>query len=139
MSLSPIEESVLVAAYYRGGDDPDTQVWGSNSDQVLTLSLFYTGDIAADDCIERFSRRSYVGSLYDEDGELTELIASRYRVLLSLLQTHPELIEGEGDLKLPADPTYTSCRLTWLGRTFACDLIPSFPMKPHFHNWPDNR
>ena len=44
MPLSLIEKSLLLAAYFRGGNQAD-DVWTSNSDQILTLSLFYTGDI----------------------------------------------------------------------------------------------
>ncbi|HTI51247.1 MAG TPA: hypothetical protein VL475_09860, partial [Planctomycetaceae bacterium] len=136
--LSSIDESLLVAAYLRGGS-PDDGVWVSNSDQIVTLSLFYTGEISSGECAARFSRRSYVGGLYDEKCRLTDRIAARYDRLLELLRAHPELIEGGGDLVTPADPTYTSCRLTLGGRTLACALAPSLPQKPEFPNWPDKR
>jgi hypothetical protein len=55
------------------------------------------------------------------------------------LREHPELIEGSGDLKTPADPTFTSCRLTIAGQTLACARIPSLRVKPEFSNWPDQR
>lgn len=138
MPFSSVEESLLVAAYYRGGS-PDDRIWTSNSDQVVTLSLFYTGDISSEDCIERFSKRGYVSGLYEEDGELNELIETRYRVLIELIRESPELIEGGGNLRLPADPTYTACRLTVAGQEAACLLMQSFRKKPDFPNWPDRR
>lgn len=54
MVLTVIEESLVLAAYYRGGSHDD-QVWTSNTDQILTLSLYFTGDISDTDCVERFS------------------------------------------------------------------------------------
>jgi hypothetical protein len=138
MALSTVEESLLVAAYSRGGS-PDDGCWTSNSDQILALSLFYTGDISSEDCAERFSRKSYVGKLYLPDGELTELIEARYMALIHLLREHPELIEGGGDFETPAYPTFTSCRLTVAGQKLACSLEPAFRQKPDFPNWPDQR
>lgn len=136
MGLASVEQSLLVAAYYRGGN-PDEGVWGSNCDQVITLSLFYTGEISREDCAERFSRRSYVDKLYEMGGRLNKTIEARYRNLIRLIRDHPDLIEGGGDLGRPADPTYTSCRLTNAGLDFARSLIESFPPKPEFPNWPD--
>ena len=136
--LSTIQESLLVAAFYRGGD-PDDQSWVSNSDQILTLSLFYTGDISADECVQRFSRRSYVSHLYQANGELTEMITTRYRQLVLLLREHPKLIEGGGDFETPADPTFTSCRLTVAGQNFAFSIRHSIRQKPEFPNWPDKQ
>jgi hypothetical protein len=136
MPLAKVEESLLVAAFFRGGN-PDDQSWGSNCDQVVTLSLFYTGDISFEECVERFSRRSYVGGLYQESGELDESVKARYCVLISLIAKHSELIKGGGNLKLPADPTYTACRLTLAGERRALVLIPSFRQKPEFPNWSD--
>lgn len=136
MSLTHIQESLLVAAFFRGGN-PDDNVWGSNCDQVVTLSLFYTGGISSDECIERFSRRSYVGGLYDIGGELNTTIKARYRDLIELISNHPDLIQGGGDFDRPADPTYTSCRLTHKGRDIVTTIIPKFPQKPQFPNWPD--
>lgn len=138
MHLSKIEESLLAAAYFRGGG-PDDRAWVSNSDQIVTLSLFYTGDITADDCAERFSRKRCISKLYRPDGKLIETIETRYRQLIDLLGEHPELIEGGGDLVTPSDPTFTSCRLTLAGQELACSLIPSFRPKPEFPNWPDKR
>lgn len=138
MPISAVEKSLLVAAYFRGGSSDDSH-WTSNSDQIVTLSLFYTGDISSEDCAHRFSQRRYVGRLYDEDGQLTEEIATRYQFLINLLREHPELIEGGGDFETPAHPTYTACRLTDAGRDLAAMLIPSFPQKPEFPNWPDKR
>jgi hypothetical protein len=136
--LSPVEKALLLAAYYRGGS-PDDRVWVSNADQIVTLSLFYTDDISSDDCAERFSRRSYVGKLYEAGGRLAEAIETRYGALISLLRRHRELIEGGGDLETPADPTYTSCRLTVAGQVLAHSLKPAFPEKPEFPDWPDKR
>ncbi len=136
--FSTVEESLLLAAYFRGGS-PDDHAWLSNSDQIVTLSLYYTGDISSEDCAERFSRKSYVGKLYQPDGELSELIETRYWHLISLLRKRPELIEGGGDLETPADPTYTSCRLTVAGQRSARTVVSSFRPKPGFPNWPDKR
>ncbi len=138
MPLTSIEESLLLAAYFRGGSQ-DEHAWGSNTDQILTLSLFYTGDISFADCEGRFSIRSYIQDLYDDDGELTEEIEARYRILINLLQEHAELIEGAGNFQFPAHPTYTSCRLTDSGSELALTLLQSFPQKPEFLNWPDKR
>jgi hypothetical protein len=103
------------------------------------LSLFYTGDISCEDCAGRFSSRSSIQNLYDENGELNEEIEVRYGVVINLIQDRPDLIQGAGDLQLPADPTYTSCRLTDSGLKLACDFIDEFPQKPEFANWPDRR
>jgi hypothetical protein len=138
MPLSTIDESLLLAAFFRGGS-LDDQVSVSNSDQVVTLSLFYTGDISFEECAARFSRRSCVGGLYDGECQLMEMIAERYGLLIQLVRDHPDLIEGAGDLRTPADPTFTSCRLTVAGRALALKLIPSFREKPEFPNWPDQR
>lgn len=137
MQLSTIDQSLLLAAYFRGGS-PDDCIWSSNSDQVVTLSLFYTGDISFDDCAERFSLRHYVRQLYDKRG-LTKAVRSRYANLLLLIETHPDLIAGGGDLKKPADPTYTACRLSLAGQELARSYLPLFPQKPPFPNWPDKR
>lgn len=138
MALSQTGKSLLVAAYFRGGS-PDDQGWGSNCDQVITLSLFYTGDISFEECSERFSQRRYVGGLYQNGGELDKSVKRRYRALLKLLRRWPEFIEGAGDLKRPADPTYTSCRLTVAGQKLALMFMPEFRRKPEFPNWPDRR
>lgn len=138
MPLSTVEKSLLVAAYFRGGSEAD-RVWTSNSDQIITLSLFYTGDISAAECANRFSVPGYVQRLYDEDGELSEQIEARYRVLIDLLREHPELIKGGGNFETPAHPTYTACRLTPAGLEECERLIHSFPHKPSFPNWPDKR
>ena len=136
--MKRVQEAVLLAAYFRGGD-PDDAVWTSNCDQVVTLSLFYTGDISADDCVDRFSVKRYVSRLYQENGELDAVIADRYCVLIELLQSYPQLFQGGGNLKTPADPTYTSCRLTHEGQQFATILAMNFPAKPDFPHWPDKR
>ncbi len=134
--LTSVEESLVLAAYFRGGS-PNDGVWISNTDQILTLSLFYTGDISSADCVSCFAKRSYIQKLYDESGELTEEIEARYKVLISLLQEHPELIVGGGDFETPAHPTFTACRLTETGRQLCASLSNSFPPKPDFPNWPD--
>jgi hypothetical protein len=138
MSLVTIEASLLVAAYFRGGNHDDG-VWTSNCDQVVTLSLFYTGDVSADECKRRFSQRCYVGGLYNEAGELCPTIEIRYQALIIFINRNPELIEGGGNLKTPADPTYTSCRLTKAGMDLAISSMAAFPSKPDFPNWPDRR
>ena len=138
MTLSRIEEAILVAAYFRG-KDPSVQVWSSNCDQVVTLSLFYTGDISHDDCKSRFETRSYLRGVYDDNGQLNEQIRHRYELLITLIQRHPDLIEGGGNLKDRADPTYTACGLTDAGCQLTRTLVSSFPKKPEFPNWPDRR
>lgn len=138
MPLLPIEKTLVVAAYFRGMTQEDS-VWISNSDQIVTLSLFYTGDISSEECLNRFSCRSYIGRLYQSDGKLNDAIATRYAILVELLQKYPELIQGGGNWQTPADPTYTSCRLTVAGLEMACELIPMLPAKPEFPNWPDKR
>ena len=114
-------------------------MWSSNSDQVLTLSLFYTGDISHDDCASRFANRPYLRRVYDDNGQLNEEITHRYKALIALIQQHPDLIEGGGNLKAPADPTYTACGLTDAGCQLARTLVSSFQTKPEFPNWPDRR
>ena len=138
MSFTLVEKSILLAAYYRGNLQDDC-VWTSNSDQILTLSLFFSGDITSTDCVTRFATHSHVQSLYGEDGKLTKEIETRYEVLINLLKTHEELIEGGGDFDLPADPTYTACRLTDGGLLLAVKLVGLFPDEPNFPNWPDPR
>ena len=56
-----------------------------------------------------------------------------------MLRRCPGFIEGGGDLKRPADPTYTSCRLTVAGQRLALTFLPDFRRKPEFPNWPDRR
>lgn len=146
MGLTRIEESLVLATYFRGGSQDD-HAWTSNTDQILTLSLFYTDDIASTDCAERFSKRSYVQKLYDETadlnehpwGKLTDEIEGRYRILINLLRSHPELIEGGGNFDTPAHPTFTACRLTDAGLRLAETLEEQFPKKPDFPHWPDQR
>jgi hypothetical protein len=138
MPLTRIEESLVLAAYFRGGSR-DQRQWNSNSDQILTLSLFYTGDISEADCARRFAIQYQLQELYDESGELTEEIDGRYKVLINLLHEHPELIEGGGNFATPAYPTFTACRLTDTGLALATTLVTQFPKKPDFPNWPDRR
>ncbi len=138
MPLTSVEASLVLAAYFRGGS-PDDQTWTSNVDQILTLSLFYTEEITSEECVRRFARRSGLQKLYTAEGELTEEIANRYQALIQLLQNHPQLIEGSGNFALPAHPTFTSCRLTKKGFLLAASLINTFPQKPEFPDWPDQR
>lgn len=138
MTLTRIDDALLVAAYFRG-NDPSAQVWSSNSDQVLTLSPFYTGDISYNDCASRFEHRRYLRCVYGDDGQLNARIEQRYKMLIDLIQHHPDLIESSGDLNTPADPTYTACGLTDAGCRLARALKSSFPQKPEFPNWPDRR
>ena len=113
--MNEIEKSLLLAAFFRGGS-PDDSPWTANSDQIVTLSLFYSGNITAEDCIERFATKGYISKLYDDDAELTAEIEMRYGMLQELLQMRPHLIEGRGNSENPADPQYTSCRLTKIGQ-----------------------
>ncbi|MEI6234036.1 MAG: hypothetical protein WCT04_13355 [Planctomycetota bacterium] len=43
MPLTIEEKSILLAAFFRGGSEKDSY-WSSNCNQVVTLSLFYTGN-----------------------------------------------------------------------------------------------
>lgn len=138
MHLTTIEKALILAAYFRGGS-PDDETWISNTDQIVTLSLFYSGEMIAEECVRRFARRSGLQKLYTAEGELTEEIANRYQALIQLLQNHPQLIEGSGNFALPAHPTFTSCRLTKEGFLLAASLINTFPQKPEFPDWPDQR
>lgn len=138
MDLSQIEQSLLLATFFRG-NLPDQRAWTSCSDQILTLSLFYTGDISADECQTRFSSRRYVGGLYSDEGEIHPQIEARYRCLIELLRKHPELIEGGGNFETPGCPAYTACRLTDDGLRIIPHIIELFPGKPDFPNWPDRR
>lgn len=138
MPLTTIDESLVLSAYFRGGSQDDP-VWTSNSDQILTLSLFYTGTISVVNCVDRFADRSYIQNLYDDNGDLHCEIAARYEILRNLLEQHCELIEGGGDFVTPADPTYTSCRLTEAGVRLSATLVAIFPTKPDLPNWPDKR
>lgn len=126
----------MLATYFRGCLPG---VWISSSDQIVTLSLFYTGDISREECESRFVHRGYVSELYDDDGELKDEIRQRYRELIALLKEPPDLIEGAGNFKSPADPTFTACRLTTKGTRRAAEVIGRFPSKPDFPNWPDKR
>ena len=138
MPLSQIEQALLLAAYYRGNLQTD-EVSTSSCDQVVTLSVFHTGDITAEDCANRFATESYLSSLYDDDGTLAVEINERYKVLIALIRKHSELIQGSGDLNTPAWPTFTACRLTDEGCRVAIEAQPLFPLKPDFPNWPDRR
>jgi hypothetical protein len=137
-SLTIVDHALLAAAYFRGLLTTET-IGGSCSDQVVTLSLFYTGDLSADECAARFATRSYLAGAYVGRGKLDPRIEARYRELIRLIHDHPELITGCGDLERPADPTYTGCRLTDAGCGLAEMIIPMLPPKPDFPNWPDSR
>jgi len=138
-NLLPVTlHSLLAAAYYRGLLPTET-IGSSCSDQVVTLSLFYTGDLSADDCAARFANRPHLVGVYVGHGKLDPLIKARYGELIRLIRDFPRLIEGCGDLNRPADPTYTGCRLTEPGCALAEAIIPSLPPKPEFPNWPDRR
>lgn len=138
MRLSNVEQSLILAAYYRC-NLKDDQTWTSCSDQVVTLSLFYTGEIDAAECQKRFAIRSYLSNLYDDQGELSPEIRERYKVLIKMINEYPHLIEGGGDMSSPADPTFTACRLTEAGIKLATEVEKTFLRKPVFPNWPDRR
>lgn len=139
-SLTTIEAALLLAAYFRG-NLPTQKGWISSCDQVITLSLFYTGDITFDDCAYRFSDRSHVLSVYEDEDceEVSHVIRKRYGALIQFLRKRPDLIRGGGDFELPAHPMYTACRLTQAGEELIPELIQQFPTKPDFPNWPDKR
>lgn len=138
MPLSPVEKALLVAAYYRSGSQ-DGCVWTSNPDQIVTLSLFYTGELSSEECVERFSEFGGVGGLYNESGELNEPVATRCMELIELLQKHPELIGGADDLGSPPSLIIANCLPTEAGLQLASSLIPTFRQKPEFWHWPDRR
>ena len=138
MPLSRVEESLIVATYFRGRT-PEDHIWRSSSDQIVTLSLFYTGDITAEDCVDRFSVKPYIRGLYTPEGVLEEDIRTRYQELIRLVKTRNDLIANGGDMNRPADPTFTSCGLTDAGLSLISSLIRFFPPKPDFPNWPDRR
>lgn len=146
MTLSRIQESLILATYFRGGSQ-DQHAWTSCTDQIHTLSMFYTGDITGADCAERFSQRPFVQKLREGNddpiehpwGKLSAEINGRYRALIDLLRCHSELIEGGGNFETPAHPTYTACRLTDAGMRLAVSLEKQFPKKPDFPNWADVR
>jgi hypothetical protein len=138
MNLSIIDKALLLAAFFRG-NIPDQDYSTACSDQVLTLSLFYTGDITAAECQSRFSAPGYVCCLYDGNGKLHPQIDSRYQGLIKLLREQPQLLQGGGNFDSPADPTFTACRLTDEGIRLIPDIIDLFPRKPDFQDWPDRR
>jgi hypothetical protein len=138
MHLSSVDQSLLLAAFFRG-NTRDQDGWTSSCDQVITLSLFYTGELSADECRARFENPGYVGGLYIRNFGLRPQIQLRYHALIDLLKRHPELIEGGGDFELPADPTFTACRLTTAGDSLIPEIIGLFPQKPEFPKWPDKR
>lgn len=140
-TLSTVEQSLILAAYYRGNLLYDAFTRAC-CDQVITLSLFYTADISEHDCIERFKNRSYVMLYWKNDDEnegLAEPLLQRYLTLIELIDNHPDLIEGFGNLRSPAHPCYTACRLTQGGEAIAQATFSRFPSKPLFENWPDRR
>jgi len=138
MKLTPIQESLLLATYFRG-NTPRHDRWVSCCDQVVTLSLFYTGDITVEDCCLRFQNRGHVGALYDAEGTLLSMINDRYTELIQLIREQPDLIEGGGDFDTPAYPTFTACRLTDSGVDVAPEIARRFPTHPDFPEWPDSR
>ncbi len=137
MNLSLIDQSLLLATYYRGNDLQQDN-WTSCCDQVVQLSLFYSGDLTAEECQSRFSQGN-VSGLYQDDGELVSQVKMRYEQLIEVLRSHPHLIEGGGDFDSPADPTFTACRLTEKGLELIPEILNRFPQKPEFPNWPDKR
>lgn len=140
MPLSHIDESLLLAAWFRGRTPGASEGWTANVDQVLALSMFYTGDISREQCALWFLQRSYVQELYEVPFEsLTSEVADRDQVLIELLETRPDLIIGGGDWKLPSFPTFRACGLTVAGAELVPMLIDRFPAKPEFPNWPDKR
>lgn len=111
MPLDRIDESLLLAAWFRGRCIEDEDVWTSNADQIITLSLFYTGDISAEECARRFSHRSYISKLYGSDGELTEEIAVRDQALVALVRSRPDLLAKRRGLDNSLLPHVSSVRI----------------------------
>lgn len=138
MPLSRIDESLLLAAWFRGRVPTESEVWSANVDQVLALSLFYTGDISCEQCARWFSQGGYVRELYESPFEsLTEVATARDQALIELLKTRPELIMGAGDWQTPCFPTFRACGLTPAGAELVPMLVDRFPTNPDFPNWPD--
>jgi hypothetical protein len=138
MGFTRAQESLLLAAFHRG-NSADCQRWSSCNDQVVTLSLFFTGDISAADCENRFAVPGCVGSLYDAQGLLLPDISDRYADLITLIHMHPTVIQGAGDFESHADPTFTACRLTVAGDELIPDIAQNFPLHPDFASWPNRR
>ena len=134
-NLSQNEQALLLASFFRGNPLSQTH-WTSSCDQVITLSLFYTGHISYEECEKRFET-GYVSPLYDHDGELLQDLRDRYNELIELIRRRNDLISGGGDFETPADPTYTACKLTREGLRLVPDLVEAFPGKPVFAKWPD--
>lgn len=56
-------------------------------------------------------------SVFSGEFEADPVACELYEDLLALIASHPDnpLAEGQGDLRLPAAPRYTECRITRLG------------------------
>ena len=135
IDLNRVDRSLLLAAFFRGNARTQSY-WTSSCDQVVALSVFYTGDLTYKGCQQRFES-GYVGPLYDLDGELLPDVKRRYYQLIDLLGHRPDLILGGGNLTTPADPSYTACKLTETGISIVPRLQEEFPEKPTFGKWPD--
>ncbi len=136
MSLSLIDQSLLLATFYRGNHSQQ-DLWTSCCDQIVQLSRFYTGGITSEECQNFFSQNGSVGGLYRDGGELVPQVKLRYQQLIDMIQNHPHIIQGGGDFETPSDPTFTACRLTEIGIELIPEILKLFPKKPHFPNWPD--
>ena len=66
---------------------------------------------------------------YDERHDIAnEVVEDWYRILIAMThQTPAPLLEGAGNLELPAFPTYTACGLTSKGKEIAEKLFTEFP------------
>lgn len=135
MPLDRIDESLLLAAWFRGGRSAH-HGWTSNADQILVLSLFYTGDISFEECAGRFSRHLDVTYSYDRD---PEEFVRRDQQLVVLVASRSDLLEKGGDWATPCYPKFRACGLTPAGLELAGTRIDRFPTKPDFPNWPDKR
>lgn len=135
--LSHSEDSLLLATFYRVF--PPQKEWTSCSDQIVTLSLFFTGDISSEDCASRFATPAYLRGLYDENDDLCAEIRERYLELVQLVRTRADLIEGGGNFDPRVEPTYTACRLTDTGIRRVAQRVVDFPVQPFFPRWPDER
>jgi hypothetical protein len=137
MDVSRIEQSLLLATNFRG-NLPDQAAWTSCSDQILTLSLSIPATFRRTNA-RRVSQTAITLAAFTAKRVKSFQIEARYRCLIQLLSDHSELIEGGGNFRTPAWPTYTACRLTDDGLRLIPHIIDLFPGNPDFPNWPDRR
>lgn len=135
MELTRVEQALFAAAYFRARFPGDRF---ANNAHIIVLSMFYTGEVSHQDCENWFSVYATTRLLYDLNGEIDAGVRQRYGVLIALTKKYPELLEGGGNLVLPADPSFTACNLSLAGEEVAKKLVSQFPEKPKYSR-PDKR